>query len=70
MIDASLTLQRLLAFLPDRRRQAIELRYWGHLSYAEIADALSTTPANAERLVARLVARGLIQLQELSAKLS
>jgi RNA polymerase sigma factor (sigma-70 family) len=64
--EAALTLGRLLALLPDRRRQAIELRYWGHLSYAEVAEAMGTTPANAERLVAR----GLIQLQELAAELA
>jgi len=64
--DAALTLRRLLAQLPERRRHAIELRYWGHASYAEVAEALGTTPANAERLVAR----GLVQLQALAAELA
>lgn len=64
--DAALTLERLLARLPDRRRQAIELRYWGGLSYAELAETLGTTPASAERLVAR----GLATLQELAEKLA
>jgi RNA polymerase sigma-70 factor (ECF subfamily) len=48
-----LTVDQLLAHLPERRRDAVVLRYLGELSYAEIAAVLGTTRVNAERLVAR-----------------
>ena len=48
-----LTVDQLLAHLPERRREAVVLRYLGELSYAEIATLLGTTRVNAERLVAR-----------------
>jgi len=48
-----ITVDQLLAHLPERRREAIVLRYLGELSYAEVAAILGTTPVNAERLVAR-----------------
>jgi len=48
-----LTVDQLLAYLPERRREAIVLRYLGELSYAEIAAILGLTRVNAERLVAR-----------------
>jgi len=60
--DATLTLESLLARLSERRRQAIELRYWGQLSHAQIGDTLGISPANAERLVAR----GLADLKRLA----
>lgn len=50
---ARLTVDQLLAYLPERRRDAVVLRYLGELSYAEIAMVLGTTRVNAERLVAR-----------------
>ena len=34
-----------LAHLPDSHRNALMLRVWGELSYAEIADTLGATPA-------------------------
>jgi len=47
------TVEALLATLPERRREAVVLRYLGELSYAEVAAIMGTTRVNAERLVAR-----------------
>ncbi|OFZ20694.1 MAG: hypothetical protein A2X94_08535 [Bdellovibrionales bacterium GWB1_55_8] len=44
-----------LSGLPDEQRRAIELRYQEELSFAEIALALKTSPANARQLVSRAV---------------
>jgi RNA polymerase sigma-70 factor (ECF subfamily) len=52
-IEHRLTVEQLLTHLPERRREAVILRYLGALSYAEVAAIMGTTPANAERLVAR-----------------
>jgi RNA polymerase sigma factor (sigma-70 family) len=55
-IDAKLTIERLLRELPERRRQVLELRYWGQLSHTEVGEVLGISPANAERLAARALA--------------
>ena len=44
-------LERCLAQLPPRERQAVELRYLGHASTREIADALGVTVVNARQIV-------------------
>ena len=46
-----------IAELPPEQRQALELRYQQELSFAQIANALQTTPGNARQLVSRAVRR-------------
>jgi RNA polymerase sigma factor (sigma-70 family) len=42
-----------LAALPHRRREAVVLRYWLDLPYADIADAMGVSPGTAKSLVSR-----------------
>lgn len=44
-------LERCLAALPPRERQAVELRYFGHATTREIAEALGVTVVNARQIV-------------------
>jgi RNA polymerase sigma factor (sigma-70 family) len=48
-----------LALLPQRRREAVVLRYWSDLSYVEIASVMGTTVGAAKSAVSR----GLTDLQ-------
>jgi RNA polymerase sigma-70 factor, ECF subfamily len=45
--------QEAIASLPHRQREAIVLRYYERLSYAEIAEAIGTSRKGVERLLAR-----------------
>jgi RNA polymerase sigma factor (sigma-70 family) len=44
-------LERCLSALPPRERRAVELRYLGHASTREIADALGVSVVNARQIV-------------------
>jgi RNA polymerase sigma-B factor len=54
--DASLTARELLARLPDRERQIIELRFMGELSQQKIADQLGISQMHVSRLLRRTLA--------------
>jgi len=45
--------QKALASLPVKQREAVVLRYYERLSYAEIAEAMGTSRKGVERLLAR-----------------
>ncbi len=45
--------QETLATLPVKQREAIVLRYYENLSYAQIGEIVNTTPKGVERLLAR-----------------
>lgn len=47
-----------LAVLPAEQRQAVELRFWGERSFAEIGEAMGRSEAAAKQLVYRAI-RGL-----------
>lgn len=53
-----------LSKLPEAQRLAVEMRYFGELSFDEIAARLDTTPGN----VRQLVSRGVKSLKSLFAK--
>ena len=53
-----------LAKLPEPQRLAIEMRYFGELSFEEIATRLETSPGN----VRKLVSRGIRSLKSLLVK--
>lgn len=59
--ERELQLAAALAQLPDRQREAVELRHLHGLSLAATADALDSTPATA----AGLLRRGLTRLREI-----
>jgi RNA polymerase sigma-B factor len=54
--DASLTAQRLLARLPERERQIVELRFAGDLSQSKIAEQLGISQMHVSRLLRRALA--------------
>jgi RNA polymerase sigma-70 factor (ECF subfamily) len=54
-LDDEITIAQLLARLPERRREAVELRFLAQLSFAEVAAVLGSSTGNAERLVARAI---------------
>ncbi len=53
-----------LSKLPETQRLAVEMRYFGELSYEEIATQLETSPGN----VRKLVSRGIKSLKSLLVK--
>jgi RNA polymerase sigma-70 factor (ECF subfamily) len=57
--ECRVDVRRALANLPPNQRMAIILRYYGDMTYAEIAVMLETTPKAVERLLAR--GRALLQ---------
>ncbi len=54
-LEWRLTLQQLVAGLPERYQMAIHLRYRRDLEYAEIGEILDITPETAKKLVNRAV---------------
>ncbi len=50
-------LRALLAELDDRPREALTLRYWGDLSYAEIAAQMGLSEKNVSVILARAIAK-------------
>jgi RNA polymerase sigma factor (sigma-70 family) len=46
-----------VANLPEGQREAVQLRFWGDLSYAEIAEALGCSQAAARRRVSDALSR-------------
>jgi RNA polymerase sigma-B factor len=54
--DASLTARDLLARLPDRERQIVELRFAGELSQSQIAEQIGVSQMHVSRLLRRALA--------------
>ena len=54
------SLLELLGTLDDHSREAIELRYWGDMSYAEIATCMGRT----EKGISMVLSRGMARLRE------
>ncbi|MFN0091306.1 MAG: SigB/SigF/SigG family RNA polymerase sigma factor [Acidimicrobiales bacterium] len=60
-VDSRVLIERLLAQLPERERTIIELRFFGELSQAEIAEKVGVSQMH----VSRLIRRTLGELREL-----
>jgi RNA polymerase sigma-B factor len=54
--------ERLLRHLPDRERSILELRFFDHLSQAEIGDRVGISQMH----VSRLIRKSLLKLRELA----
>jgi RNA polymerase sigma-B factor len=56
-VDATATVQRLLAELPARERRIVELRFMGGLTQSQIADLVGVSQVQVSRLLRASLAK-------------
>jgi RNA polymerase sigma-70 factor (ECF subfamily) len=66
-VEESAAIRQAVANLPDEQQEAITLRYWQEMSYAEIANVLGTTENNARQRVHQARTKLKTQLSSLSS---
>lgn len=54
-VEDRMTLERLLALLPERERQIMHLRFWAGRTQSEIAEEIGVSQMHVSRLIARSI---------------